>query len=267
MIDASRMISAGCKKLGIPYSVMDCQAFVESCLKDAGMKINLPGSNAWFREVMKNGWVGTPEECKKKFGKVPQGAFLFILEFDGGEKKYGYTDDLGNASHIGIYTGMTGKEMVVDSGNPENSKYNYGDGALHSSSSRGCVCTSRFSGKSINGGWNRVGIWNNINYNGGGAGLSVSYDAQVIGGALNIRERPNKNSTRIAQIPNGATVHVLEEEPTGWDLVEYSGITGYVVGEYLMEIKPGSSDDCVTVPKKDLEKIYDLLGDWLGLRG
>lgn len=43
-------------------------------------------------------------------------------------------------------------------------KYVYGDGAIHSSASKGHVVTSKFAGKSINGGWNRIGLWNAISY-------------------------------------------------------------------------------------------------------
>ena len=85
-------------------------------------------------------WTGTPEECKAKFGGVPKGALLFILENDGGERARGYYDGLGNASHIGVYTGI-------------------GQGAVHASSSKGKVCESKFAGKTIrNGGWNRSGL-------------------------------------------------------------------------------------------------------------
>ena len=74
----------------------------------------------------------------ERFGSIPKGAFLFILKHDGGETNRGYRDGLGNASHIGLYTGR-------------------GQGAMHSSSSRGCVCESTFAGKTIrNGGWNTV---------------------------------------------------------------------------------------------------------------
>jgi hypothetical protein len=118
--------------------VYDCQAFVERCLADAGLQIDLAGSNAWYREM---DWTGTPEECVALFGRVPKGAFLFILEQDGGEPPKYKPDGLGNASHIGIATGR-------------------GEGALHSSSSRGCVAESRFAGKTVpGGGWNRVGLW------------------------------------------------------------------------------------------------------------
>lgn len=141
MIDGKQLGQAGFKYLGVPYSKMDCQAFVEQCLRDCGMNKDLAGSNAWYREVMNHGWVGTPEECVKTFGTVPDGSFLFILKNDGGEPAKYKPDGIGNASHIGIVTGT-------------------GEGAIHSSSSRGCVSESKFQNKTIpNGGWNRVGLY------------------------------------------------------------------------------------------------------------
>lgn len=259
MIDASKMISVGCKLLGIPYSVLDCQAFVEKAIYGAGLNVNLSGSNAWIREVMRNGWVGTPEECKQKYGEIPVGCFLFILKNDGGEPAKYQGDGVGNASHIGIYTGMTGAEMVAISGDPANSKYNYGDGAIHSSSSRGYVCTSRFNGKSISGGWNRCGVWNKINYNGGGSGLEVDYQARVIGGNLNVRAEPTKSSERLGQIPNGSIVNVTEDL-SGWNRINFEGLTGYVVSDYLQEITPVET---VPVPVDELRNMYNKIGEWL----
>ena len=145
MIDGKKLAEAGFRYLGVPYARMDCQAFAEQCLRDCGLEKNLAGSNAWYREVWKNGAVMTPEECVRELGKVPAGAFLFILQQDGGEPAKYKPDGLGNASHIGICTGR-------------------GEGAIHSSASRGCVAESRFKGKSISGGWNRVGLWNEVSY-------------------------------------------------------------------------------------------------------
>ena len=76
-VDAKQLARAGYTYIGRLYSEMDCQAFVEQCLADCGMKINLPGSNAWYRRM---DWTGTPEECKAQFGRIPVGAFLFILK-------------------------------------------------------------------------------------------------------------------------------------------------------------------------------------------
>ena len=152
MVDGNRLGEIGFQKLGTPYKQMDCQAFIEWCLARCGMRKDLAGSNAWYREVKKNGVILTPEECVKQLGCVPKGAFLFIHAYDGGEEKRGYHDGLGNASHIGICTG------------------NKGEGAIHSSKSSGCVAESKFKGKSIRGGWNAVGLWNKVNYDYGAGG-------------------------------------------------------------------------------------------------
>ena len=270
MIKASDMIRAAPKYMGTPYSKIDCQAFVEACLKDAGNSTNLAGSNAWYRECMKHGWVGTPEECIKKYGVIPKGAFLFILKPSGNEPERYKGDGIGNASHIGLYTGETGKEMVEQAkvdGIVDAERDNFGNGAMHSSSSRGCVCTSKFAGKAINGGWNRVGLWDQVDYGTkeeGGDTVQVTYTAEVIDGALNLRKSKSTNAERIAQIPEGATVLVTEEDGD-WSRVTYRGMEGYVMNKYLKEIQV--APETVAVPKAELEKIYDIIGDWLGLRG
>ncbi len=97
--------------IGKPYSTYDCQAFVKQVLKDLGVRkpdgtpYNWKGSNSMFRNYIK--WRGTIEECRKKFGSIPQGAFVFLVKHDGGELEKGYHDDLGNASHVGLYIGTS----------------------------------------------------------------------------------------------------------------------------------------------------------------
>lgn len=104
--------------LGMPYSKYDCQAFVEQVLKDLGVRkadgtpYNWKGSNSMFRTYIR--WKGTIEQCRKKFGCIPQGAFLFLVKHDGGEEDKGYHDGLGNASHVGLYIG-TGPNPCMDS--------------------------------------------------------------------------------------------------------------------------------------------------------
>ena len=132
----------GDKYIGTPYSVYDCQGFVEKCLSDAGLQKDLAGSNAWYREMT---WRGTPEQCVAEFGYIPKGAFLFIVVHDGGEPS-SYQDNLGNANHIGIYTGR-------------------GKGAIHSSFSKQGVYESYFECATIpGGGWNMVGLWKELDY-------------------------------------------------------------------------------------------------------
>ena len=147
MVDGNKLGEVGFNYIGTPYDEMDCQAFIEQCLKDCGEKINLPGSNAWYRKCISDGCVLTPEECKSHIGYVPKGAFLFIVK-DASEstpEKYRH-DGYGDAYHIGIVT-------------------NKDKGAIHSSKSKGQVCQSEFHGKTIkNGGWNMVGFWRKVDY-------------------------------------------------------------------------------------------------------
>ena len=95
------------KYTGIPYTKIDCQAFVEEVLKDAGVRkpdgsiYNWKGSNSMWRTALS--WKGTIDECKTRYGEIPLGAWVFIVKWDGGEKERGYDDNEGNASHVGIY--------------------------------------------------------------------------------------------------------------------------------------------------------------------
>ena len=144
---AEEFSRAGDQFLGRSYEEMDCQALVERMMVAVGYKRDLGGSNSWYRECMKNGWIGTPEECVKEFGSVPKGALLFIREDVSASTPGKFrSDGVGDITHMGVKTGR-------------------GDGAIHSSHSRGCVCTSKFRDRTIpNGGWNRVGLLNVFDY-------------------------------------------------------------------------------------------------------
>ena len=82
---------------GIKYDQLDCQAFVEKVLYDSGCKkasgaaYNWKGSNDMWRNALS--WKGTLEECKKVYGEIPLGAWVFIWANDGGEKDRGYNDN------------------------------------------------------------------------------------------------------------------------------------------------------------------------------
>lgn len=95
------------------YKEMDCQAMMEAGLRACGLRMNWRGSNHMWREALS--WKGTVNECVKKFGEVPVGAWLFTIKHDGGEVARGYKDNEGNAAHVGCYTG-TGKGSVHSTG-------------------------------------------------------------------------------------------------------------------------------------------------------
>ena len=228
MIDGNKLGAVGFEKLGTPYREMDCQAFIEWCLRQCGLKKDLAGSNAWYREVMKNGTVMTPEECVKQLGKVPAGAFLFIHAFDGGEEKRGYRDGLGNASHIGIVTGK-------------------GEGAIHSSSSRGCVAESGFRGKTIRGGWNRVGLWNKVRYEGCGEEGGAERQGRFCGSAVAERTEPSLCSAPCSALrkgDRGEAVREMQEAlmARGYDLGRW-GADG-IFGKQTLKAVKAFQEDC-----------------------
>lgn len=85
---------------GVSYDTLDCQAFVEKVLNDAGEKgHNWRGSNHMWREAL------SEKHDLTTVSDVPAGAWLFTLKHDGGEKARGYNDNEGNAKHVGIYLG------------------------------------------------------------------------------------------------------------------------------------------------------------------
>lgn len=291
MPKGSELAKTGCPYLGTPYSQLDCQAFVERCLDNIGLHKNLAGSNAWYRFTMNNGWVGTPEECKNKFGNIPPGAFLFILEHNGKEPEKYRQDGIGNASHIGIYTGMTGKQMAdlaEQAGNEKAADYDFGNGAINSSSTRKAVATSKFSGKSISGGWNRVGLWNQISYGepfdriiSGGSGQETEGEIMIAttwaqnGTTVNMRKSASTGSDLVERIPIGETVEVLDKG-SEWCRCKWRNKTGYIKSEFLIfgEVIPGEDEAPTPIPegmimvnREQLEQVYDMIGNLLGRKG
>ena len=103
--------------LGTPYSKLDCQAFVEEVLKLAGLKIiNYRGSNHMWRDLVYDREPITDYD-------VAAGTLVFKVKFDGGEKKRGYNDKMGNAVHVGISLG-NGKVMHSTTGGVQYGKTN-----------------------------------------------------------------------------------------------------------------------------------------------
>lgn len=263
MVNGKKLGEVGFQYLGTPYSVMDCQAFVEKCLKDCGDSTNLGGSNSWYRKCMENGWVGTPEQCKSEFGSIPTGAFLFILEpvSESTPDKFCH-DGVGDATHMGIVT-------------------NTGEGAIHSSRSKGCVCESKFKGKTIsNGGWNRVGLWNRVDYglnsSDGGGEDPVTMIATVRsknGGSVKMRANPSTSCSLYWDIPNGSVVRLIDWGDK-WSKIKWGDQTGYMMSEFL--VRGGTSgvdgtpptsgvEEFVMVPREDLLRIYNAIGELLGV--
>ena len=89
--------------IGTPYSKLDCQAAVEKALSLVGVVVNYRGSNHMWRELVHDRM--TYDECIRKYGCIPPGAFCFSLYHDGSEIAKGYRDTMGAAKHVGICLG------------------------------------------------------------------------------------------------------------------------------------------------------------------
>ena len=115
------------------------------------------------------------------------------------------------------------------------------EGAIHSSSSRGCVAESRFRGKSIRGGWNKVGLWNLVEYDyGNGSVLEGTSDYPIPepvnekeseyaavwagqGSTVNTRQGPGTSYalSKAGRIPVGTMVEILKRQ-NGWCRIRYT---------------------------------------------
>ena len=264
---------AGFQYLGTSYEEMDCQKFVERCMSDVGLHMDLPGSNAWYREM---DWVGTPEECRAQFGCVPKGAILFILEaVSGGTPEKYRKDGIGDATHMGIKTGQ-------------------GKGAIHSSKSRGGVCESEFHDRTIpNGGWNRVGLYGKFEYEGitGMAGTPLFPGSAVSdkdetattavvtaesGKTVNMRKAKSTKSKLVERVPIGETVKVLKTGEN-WSRVAYTDPSGAVWCGWMLNrfLKMEASEEteepaastrlyAVTIPYCTEEQARALLRNYAG---
>ena len=208
---------------------MDCQGLVEYVIRFLGGKARWKGSNAMYRSCV---WRGTPEQCRQQFGQIPLGACTFIWKDDGGERERGYMDGLGNAVHVGIYLG---------------------DRCVHASNSRGRVCFSDFAGRSIPGGWNRVGLLPGIDYLGKG-GREMAEVFSENGRGVRMRVRPSETSAVIRKLDVGTEVEVLEDLGI-WLHIRAQGQDGYMMADFVRESGNMDLEDRIAA----LEKRLDML--------
>ncbi len=276
---AEEFSRAGDQFLGRSYEEMDCQALVERMMAAVGYRRDRGGSNSWYRECMKNGWTGTPEECVKEFGSVPKGALLFIREDVSASTPGKFRDDgIGDITHMGVKTGR-------------------GDGAIHSSHSRGGVCTSKFKDRTIpNGGWNRVGMLNVFSYgktvdwvleHGSGSGdgspsfVPADKEGKLLkgtvtaksGSTVKLRQKPSTDCTIYWNIPVGTEMEIVDQREN-WSKCVCGGLTGWMKKEFIrtdgegdipigpepaVSEDPSSFEDAQTDP--ELEQALTLLTD------
>lgn len=84
------------------------------------------------------------------------------------------------------------------------------------------------------------------------------------GNTVNMREGDSKNYKVTCKVPVGAEVDILEDDGD-WCYIDYDGETGWMMSNYLeYDGQDGEAEgSTVQVPRDELKKIYDQLGDWL----
>lgn len=237
--------------VGYTYDEMDCQAFVEHCVRQAGGSMDYRGSNDMARHVV---WLGTLENAQAE-GMLRPGALLFIHEEDESALPARYAGDgLGDFSHVGLYVG---EDALTDT--DKNGRRRACD-VVHSSATMG-----RVAGSTLQNGWTHVGWAHEIDYGeeavpgveagagidqgaaGGAAavgdGLTAGYPAAgaeryaVVaspdGGPVKLRRSASRGESLYWLVNNGARVKV-EREGDGWALIRAICTDGHTRRAYMM---------------------------------
>ena len=157
--------------VGYTYDELDCQAFVEHCVRQAGGRMDYLGTNDMARRAA---WLGTLDEARAQ-GRLVPGAGLLIREATEANLPARYAGDgLGDFSHVGLYVG---ENALTDT--DKNGRRRACD-AVHSSATMG-----RVAGSTLQNGWTHALWFSEIDYAvtaGAGAGAGGA-NAGGTGGA------------------------------------------------------------------------------------
>ena len=136
--------------VGYTYDELDCQAFVEHCVRQAGGRMDYLGTNDMARRAT---WLGTLDEARAQ-GRLVPGAGLLIRESTEANLPARYTGDgLGDFSHVGLYVG---ENALTDT--DKNGRRRACD-VVHSSATMG-----RVAGSTLQNGWTHALWFSEIDY-------------------------------------------------------------------------------------------------------
>lgn len=196
-------------KLGITYQQEMCDVFVRNTVKRAGGDMGrYAGSNDMFRNACES--VHELDMAIRE-GLLSPGCVLFIVEYNGKEPPQYQEDGLGNASHIGFYTGI--EHEVV-----------------HSSASKGGVVPS-----TLKSGWTHVGWLKAVDYIHEAAPDFETPQAEVVaesGDTVRMREEPSLHAKVLKKVPVGSIVKVLNQEPDWWQ-IWWDEKVGWMMSKFL----------------------------------
>jgi hypothetical protein len=208
--------------------VVDCSGAFVYAMGKYGLKI-AHGSNSIRRY-----WL---TECGKigEIDLIP-GMAVFKWREEGEPDKF-EADSLDDYYHIGLYIG---------------------DGRVLEA--RGTK--AGFVESKISDGWDYAGKIKGIKYEGTEVIIEMPVIFQAVvktsGGILNLRDAPNGRD--IGDIPNGATVDVLEKTSAVWWKVTYKGAVGWVSVTFLVEAGASSPDTvAVVLPRSTWAAVRDAI--------
>lgn len=136
--------------VGYTYDELDCQAFVEHCVRQAGGRMDYLGTNDMARRAA---WLGTLDEARAQ-GRLVPGAGLLIREATEANLPARYAgDSLGDFSHVGLYVG---ENALTDT--DKNGRRRACD-VVHSSATMG-----RVAGSTLQNGWTHALWFSEIDY-------------------------------------------------------------------------------------------------------
>lgn len=136
--------------VGYTYDELDCQAFVEHCVRQAGGRMDYLGTNDMARRAI---WLGTLDEARAQ-GRLVPGAGLLIREATEANLPARYAGDgLGDFSHVGLYVG---ENALTDT--DKNGRRRACD-VVHSSATMG-----RVAGSTLQNGWTHALWFSEIDY-------------------------------------------------------------------------------------------------------
>ena len=117
------------------------------------------------------------------------------------------------------------------------------------------------------GKWSYHGRLKKIDYSGGHEMGTVTISGGNQDQPVRLRKAASTSSSILAEIPQGSTAELLDDGGT-WCKVRWNSLTGYVMGVFVHNgAGPDPDPGNVSVNRAELERIYDIIGDWLGLRG
>ena len=221
--------------VGYTYEEMDCQAFIEHCVRQAGGSMDYRGSNDMARGAA---WLGTLSQARAQ-GRLVPGAGVLIREETEENLPARYAGDgLGDFSHVGLYVG---EGALTDT--DKNGRMRSCDVA-HSSATMG-----RVAGSTLQGGWTHVLWFPEIDYGAsGGAGNAAAGDGLTAGASpvrfatvvspdgnpVKLRKSASREETLYWLVGAGARVEV-ERTRDGWSLIRAICTDGRTRRAWMMD--------------------------------